>query len=76
MAKEAQSENLGTRWPLEMRLETASRILAGFAANPAVFASNPQCGWSLVNCTEPQLVRLAISLADIAIAELHKSYTT
>lgn len=46
------------------RLEIASRVLAGFAANPAVFASNASCGWSLVNCTDEDLVGYSLSLAD------------
>ena len=49
------------------RLEIASRILAGFASNPAVFAHNPNCGWSLVNCTDEQLVGVALDLTDILI---------
>lgn len=49
---------------MNQRLEIASRILAGFAANPAVFAHNPNCGWSLVNCTDEDLVGYALSLAD------------
>lgn len=46
------------------RLEIASRILAGFAANPAIFAPNPQCGWSLVNATDEDIVGYALALAD------------
>lgn len=46
------------------RLEIASRIFAGFAANPAIFAPNPECGWSLVNSTDEQLVGYAFDLAD------------
>ncbi len=46
------------------RTEIASRILAGFAANPSVFASRPDCGWSLCNCTDKDLVGYALSLAD------------
>jgi hypothetical protein len=46
------------------RLEIASKILAGFAANNAVFAANSNCGWSLVNCTDEDLVGYSLSLAD------------
>ena len=46
------------------RTEIASRILAGFAANPAVFAPNARHGWSLVNCTDEDIVGYSLSLAD------------
>lgn len=46
------------------RLEIASKILAGFAANPAVFAPNANCGWALVNCKDEDIVGYALSLAD------------
>jgi hypothetical protein len=46
------------------RLEIASKILAGFAANSAVFASRSDCGWSLCNCTDEDLVGYALVLAD------------
>lgn len=46
------------------RLEIASRILAGFAANPAIFAQNGNCGWSLVNCTDEDIAGYALHLAD------------
>ncbi len=46
------------------RLTIASRILTGFAANPAVFAANSSCGWSLVNCKDEDLVGYALVLAD------------
>ena len=49
------------------RLDLSSRILAGFAANPAVFAHNPQCGWSLVNASNEQLCSYSLDLADILI---------
>lgn len=45
------------------RLEIASRILAGFCANPSVFASNPNSGWSLVNASDEDLVGYSIKLA-------------
>lgn len=45
----------------------ALMILQGFAANPAVFAYNAQCGWSLVNSTEAELVAYAERIADHAL---------
>jgi hypothetical protein len=47
-----------------VRLEIASKILAGFAANPVVFAARPDCGWSLCNCTDEELAGYALVLAD------------
>lgn len=49
---------------MNTRLEIASKILAGFAANTAVFAPNASCGWSLVNAKDDQLAGYAIRLAD------------
>lgn len=49
------------------RLEIAAKILAGFAANPAVFASNDRCGWALVNCTDEDIAGYAVRLADVLI---------
>lgn len=46
------------------RLEIASRILAGFASNPAVFAPNPNCGWCLVNFKDEDLAGYSLALAD------------
>jgi len=46
------------------RQEIAARILAGFAANPAVFAHNAQSGWSLVNATEEDIAGYSVRLAD------------
>ena len=51
------------------REEAAMRILAGFCANPAVFAHNSQFGWGLINCTDKQLVDYAWRLADELICE-------
>lgn len=48
----------------DCRLEIATRILAGFAANPAIFAANDQCGWSLVNCKDCELAGYAWKLAN------------
>ena len=47
----------------------AANALAGFCANPAVFAANSQYGWGLVNCTEEQLVETCGRLADAMLAE-------
>ena len=49
------------------REKLASAILQGFCANPAVFASNQVCGWSLVNCTDKDLIGYCYHLADAAI---------
>jgi len=54
------------------RIEIASRILAGFAANNAVFAHNPGCGWALVNCKVKDLVGYSLFLADQLIDEGEK----
>lgn len=61
-----------TTGTLPERLEVASRILAGFCANPSVFAANGVSGWSLVNCTDGDLIGYALHLADglIGAAEL------
>ncbi len=45
------------------------KILAGFCANPAIFAPRADCGWSLLNCTDADLIGYASRLADEAIAE-------
>ena len=50
------------------RIEIASQILAGFAANPVIFAANERCGWTLVNCTDADLSAYALRLADKLIA--------
>jgi hypothetical protein len=47
----------------------AGQVIAGFCANPSVFASRPDCGWSLCNCTDSDLVGYAGSLADQMLAE-------
>ncbi len=49
---------------MSLRHHLAGKALAGFCANPAIFAENRQFGWGLVNCTEEQLCRAALSLAD------------
>lgn len=46
------------------RIDVASKIMAGFAANPAVFASNDRNGWQLVNCSNFDLAAYAVKLAD------------
>lgn len=53
----------------------AAKALAGFCANPAVFASNSRTGWSLVNCTEPQLAQSCYVLADAMLIERAKATT-
>lgn len=49
---------------IEKRDQYAAQILAGFAANPAIFAHNDQCGWCLVNCTDGQIAAYAVHLAN------------
>lgn len=46
------------------RLQLAARIMAGFAGNPAIFAQNDQCGWSLLNCKDCELAGYAVKLAN------------
>jgi hypothetical protein len=48
----------------DYRGDLAVQILAGFAANPAIFAPNPGCGWTLVNSTDADLAAYAVRLAD------------
>lgn len=50
--------------PLPERTRIAAQIMAGFAANPAIFASNERCGWCLVNATDEELTGYAVKLAD------------
>jgi hypothetical protein len=52
----------------EFRIEIAAKILAGFAANPAIFAPNATCGWLLVNCTDDDIAGYAVRLADSLIS--------
>jgi len=47
----------------EVRLEVAAQILAGFAANPAIFAQNDRCGWTLVNVSDADISGYAVRLA-------------
>lgn len=54
---------------MDDHLEVASRILAGLASNPAIIASDPQCGWSLVNCKDSELAGYAWKLANELIIE-------
>jgi hypothetical protein len=53
-----------THYGMSLRDYTALKVLQGFCANPAVFASNGMSGWALVNCTENELVNYSISIAD------------
>lgn len=52
---------------MSLRDYFAAKVLSGFAANPAIFASNDQCGWSLVNCKDEDLVGYAYKFADTMI---------
>ena len=45
------------------RIDIAAQILAGFAANPAIFAQHARCGWSLVNATDSYIADYAVRLA-------------
>lgn len=49
---------------MTLRDYAAIKVLAGFAANPAIFAANGMTGWGLVNCTEEQLCQSALCIAD------------
>lgn len=61
MDTEAHRRNEGA--DMNDRLEIASRVLAGFAANPSIFVPNAHRGW-LCNVTDEDLVGYALSLAD------------
>lgn len=56
---------------MKTRIEIAAQILAGFAANPAVFAPRPDCGWALCNCTDEDIAGYAVHLADALIKADH-----
>ena len=45
--------------------------MAGFCANPAVFAANGMTGWALVNCDMKQLAAECYAIAD-AMLEVRK----
>lgn len=47
----------------------AAKIIQGFCANPAIFASNAMNGWQLVNCSEESLIKYAYRIADKALTE-------
>lgn len=57
---------------MSLRDYFAAKALQGFCANPAVFASNPISGWSLVNATEEQLAEYCAKLADAMLVERAK----
>ena len=48
----------------DLRGEIAAKILAGFAANPAIFAPNDRNGWALVNSSTPEIAAYAVEIAD------------
>ncbi len=54
---------------MNQRLEIAAKILAGFAANSAIFAKNDRCGWSLVNATDEAIAGYALHLSDELIEQ-------
>ncbi len=51
-----------------MRDYFAAKALAGFCANPAVFASNDRRGWGLVNASESELAEYAYHVSDFMLA--------
>jgi len=55
-----------------VRLNIAAKLLAGFCANPCIYASNGMSGWGLVNCKEPQLMEMSVGMADALIAAARK----
>lgn len=57
---------------MSLRDYFAAKALQGFCANPAVFAANGMSGWSLVNCTEQQLLDYCGHLADVMLVERAK----
>lgn len=52
----------------DYRGEIAARIMAGFAANPAIFAPNDRNGWALVNSSTQEIAAYAVELADALFA--------
>ena len=56
--------NYGASPGKSLRDHYRGQIMAGFCANPAVFASNPMNGWALVNGTVEQLVEYADHIAE------------
>jgi hypothetical protein len=48
----------------EKRLTVASRLLAGFLANPNVVTENPNCGRCLRNTSDSDIAACAVRLAD------------
>jgi hypothetical protein len=53
-----------TRPGMTLRDYLAGQALAGFCANPSVFAPNPTSGWGLVNSSEQGLTAYAYQIAD------------
>jgi hypothetical protein len=62
----SHEEHSGNEAELGMSLRDYffAKLMQGFAANPAIFATNPGCGWKLVNATEDDLVGYACSIVD------------
>ncbi len=59
----------GARQGQTLRDYYKAKIMQGFCSNPAIFAPNAMCGWSLVNCTDEQLITYAGILANKMIEE-------
>lgn len=53
---------------MSLRDYYAGQVIAGFCANPAIFAANDMCGWGLVNSTGFSLGRYAFEIADDMLA--------
>lgn len=57
----------------EKRERIAAITLAGILANPSgPIQHRPDTGWGFVNCTEPQVARLAVTMADELLAALEQ----
>lgn len=63
-ASPTPAQPLHTPIPLQERRALIAQILSGFCANPSIFAQRPDCGWSLCNCTDADLVGYAMHIAD------------
>lgn len=54
---------------MSLRDWLAGQALAGFCANTAVFAANSYNGWQLINCSDHDLARQCLALADAMLVE-------
>lgn len=60
---------------MTLRQWYAGQALAGFCANPAVFAANGMCGWKLANATEEDMAGYCLHLAEKMILAESKPAT-